>query len=398
VANKNKKLSTKTILDFVLHEERRSSVILILAALCALIIANSNLANFYYGFFNYEFSIFFVNLDIKHWINEGLMAFFFLVVGIEIKRELINGELRSWKKASFPVIAAIGGMIVPALIFSAINPSPPQSYGWAIPMATDIAVAVGVIGLLGSRIPKSLRVFLLTLAIVDDIGSIIVINVFYNQPTNMLSLVFAIILIICLFIIRKQKRWFFSFIILSFLLWYCLLMAGVSATIAGVIIALAMPLKSSKHKNSKVQQSELIENALVPFTAFFIVPLFVFANAGISFSAVNLNENGSITVFAGVLLGLAVGKPIGVFGACWLGNLLRISQMPSNISWSQLLGVGFISGIGFTISLLIAGLSYDNNVALQNAATIGIFTATIISGVVGLSILYFSKRNNLRNS
>ncbi len=390
---KNKTINTKIIIDFVLNEERRSSVFLIISAIAALIIANSSLANFYNNLFGTELTLAALNMDIKHWINEGLMALFFLVVGLEIKREFIDGELQTWRKASFPVIAAIGGMIVPALIFTSINPYLPQSSGWAIPMATDIAVAVGVIGLLGKRIPKNLRVFLLTLAIVDDIGSIVVINLFYNQPTNMFALVLSFFILISLLLIRRQKKWLIPFLVFSIALWYCLLLSGISATIAGVVIAFIMPLRKSVSNESKIQLSELIENKLIPFTSFFVVPLFVFANAGISFSELSLKESGSMSIFIGVLLGLAVGKPLGIFISSWLGDLTKISQKPTNISWVQIIGVGFLAGIGFTISLLITGLAYNDYTVFQNAATLGIFIATIISGLVGLSILAFSKNN-----
>ena len=319
------------------------------------------------------------------------MALFFLVVGLEIKREFIDGELKTWRKASFPVLAAIGGMAVPALLFSSLNPYAPQSSGWAIPMATDIAIAIGVIGLLGNKIPKSLRIFLLTLAIVDDIGSIIIITIFYNQPTNTFALIVALILTIGLVFVRKQKNWPILFLILGAALWYFLLIAGVSATIAGVIVALLMPLTTNKVKINKLQVSEIIENALIPFTAFVIVPVFVFANAGINFSEISLKGNCSLSVFTGVILGLFIGKPLGILVACWVGQFTKISHKPNNISWNQLVGVGFIAGIGFTISLLIAGLAYENSVELQNAAILGVFTASLLSGIVGLIILKLAK-------
>lgn len=388
---KTNSINPKNIIDFVLNEERRSSVLLLMAALIALFVANSAWSAIYFSFFNKELSLVVVDMNIRHWINEGLMALFFLVVGLEIKREFIDGELTTWRKASFPAIAAIGGMAIPALFFSSINPYAPQSGGWAIPMATDIAVAVGVIGLLGEKIPKSLRVFLLTLAIVDDIGSIFVINLFYNQPTNSLALIFALLLIVYLFFIRSKKNWQLGFLIIGFALWYSLLIAGISATVSGVIIAFLMPLSTNKFPKSKLQNSEIIEDKLIPFTSFVVVPLFVFANAGLNFSEITLRGNGSMSVFMGVLLGLAIGKPIGILVACWLGNITNVAQKPKNISWNQLLGVGFLAGIGFTISLLIAGLAYKDSIVFQNAATLGIFAATLISGLVGLFMLTLTK-------
>ncbi len=391
VNHKTKSFSPKNILDFVLKEERRSSVVILVTALIALLIANSSWSNTYFAFFNNYLTLGDVTLNIRHWINEGLMALFFLVVGLEVKREFIDGELKTWRKASFPVFAAIGGMIVPALLFSYLNPYAPQGSGWAIPMATDIAVAVGVIGLLGKRIPKSLRVFLLTLAIVDDIGAILVIGLFYNQPTNTFAVIVSLTLILALALIRKQKHWPVGFLLVGFALWYCLLLAGVSATIVGVVIAFLMPLKRAKSKAAKLQTSELVEDFLIPFTSFVVVPLFIFANAGINISGITLKGNGSLSVFIGVLLGLTIGKPVGILLACWLGNLTRITQKPKTISWSQLLGVGFLAGIGFTISLLIAGLAYEDSMVFQNAATLGIFTATVVSGLIGLGVLSMSK-------
>lgn len=391
VTNKTNSFNPKNIIDFVLKEERRSSVLLLMAALVALFVANSSWSDIYFSFFSKDIALGIVSMDIRHWINEGLMALFFLVVGLEIKREFIDGELKTWRKASFPVITAIGGMVVPALLFSGFNPYEPQSSGWAIPMATDIAIAIGVIGLLGNRIPKSLRVFLLTLAIVDDIGSIVVINVFYNQPSNTFALIIALLLTLSLVFVRKQKYWLIGFLVIGLLLWYLLLIAGVSATIAGVIVAFLMPLTAAKDKIAKLQVSEVIEDILVPFTAFAVVPLFVFANAGINFSEITLKGNGSLSIFIGVLLSLAIGKPAGIFIACWLGNVTTIAQKPKNITWNQLLGVGFLAGIGFTISLLISGLAYKDSVVFQNAATLGIFAATLISGLIGLVLLSLEK-------
>lgn len=389
--SKTNSINPKNIFDFIFKEERRSSVILLVAALAALVIANSHWSAVYFDIFGDYLTIGSVSLDIRHWINEGLMALFFLVVGLEVKREFIDGELKTWRKASFPVFAAIGGMAVPALIFSSINPYAPQSSGWAIPMATDIAIAIGVIGLLGSRIPKSLRVFLLTLAIVDDIGSIIIISLFYNQPTNTFALVIALVLTLGLVLVRKQKNWPIAFFIIGIALWYCLLVAGISATLAGVVIAFLMPLATRSTKINKLQVSEIIEDMLIPFTSFVVVPLFVFANAGINLSQIMLIGNGSMSIFIGVFLGLLIGKPFGILFACWLGHITKISHKPKPISWNQLLGVGFLAGIGFTISLLIAGLAYKDSVIFQNAAILGIFTASILSGLVGLLLLYLPK-------
>ena len=377
----------KNIFNFVFTEERRSGVLLIVAALTALIIANTGYSEVYFNWLGKYFTLGGVHLNISHWIGDGLMALFFLAVGLEVKRELIDGELRSWKKASFPIIAAIGGMLLPAFLFSLLNPYLPQSNGWAIPMATDVAIAVGAIGLLGKRIPRPLRVFLLTLAIVDDIGSILVIGLFYNHPTNMLALISAVIVCIAMAVLRNKKHWPSYFLVLGITLWYLMLNAGVSATMSGVLIAFLMPLYTRSKKMKKLQSSEVIEDILVPIASFFVVPLFVFANAGFQFSNVAKLDGASVPVFVGILLGLFVGKPVGILLAGWLGQTLKLSRKPAGSTWGQIAGIGYLAGIGFTVSLLVANLAYRNEIALLNAATFGIFAASVLSGVVGIMVL-----------
>jgi NhaA family Na+:H+ antiporter len=388
---KHKKVRPINIFNFIFKEERRGSFLMLIAAIAAVIIANGPWASHYFEFLRTQLTLGSVTLDVQHWINEGLMTLFFLVVALEIKREFVNGELTTWRSASFPVIAAIGGMIVPALIFSSLNPYAPHSSGWAIPMATDIAIALGVVGLLGKRIPKSLRVFLLTLATVDDIGSIIVISIFYNHPTNTFALLIALVLALALVLLRKRKFWPLSFLILGSLMWYCLLLAGIPATLAGVIVAFLMPLRTRPNE-ATLQKSEIIEDILVPITALIIVPLFVFANAGLTLSEVTLGGSDNITVFTGVLLGLLLGKPIGIFFGGWLGHVLRIAQKPKSIKWAHLLSVGFIAGIGFTVSILIADLAYKEPVELQNAAILGILCASLLAGAIGFIFLTISTR------
>lgn len=388
---KHKKIRPINVFNFVFKEERRGSFLMLIAAIAAAIIANGPWASHYFEFLRIPFTLGSVTLDVQHWINEGLMALFFLVVALEIKREFINGELTTWRSASFPVIAAIGGMVVPALIFSSLNPYAPHNSGWAIPMATDIAITLGVVGLLGKRIPKSLRVFLLTLATVDDIGSILVISIFYNHPTNTFALLIALVLSLALILLRKRTFWPLSFLVFGSLIWYCLLVAGIPATLAGVVVAFLMPLRTRPNEVT-LQKSEIIEDILVPITAFIVVPLFVFANAGLKFSEITLKGNDSITVFTGVLLGLLIGKPIGIFLGGWLGHILRIAQKPKSIKWAHLLSVGFIAGIGFTVSILIADLAYKGPIELQNAAILGILCASILAGIIGLILLTISTR------
>lgn len=380
------KLTPTNVLNFLLQEERRSGTILVLVTVIALFLANSAWSNLYTDFIHKQFSLGAITLDTRHWISEGLMALFFLVVTLEVKREFVDGELRTWKKASFPIFAAIGGMVVPAIIYLLINQNLPESAGWAVPIATDIAIAISVLALLGKRIPRNLRVFLLALAIIDDLGSIAVIALFYSHPDNTLAVIGALVLAFALVVLRSRKYWIPSFITIGLLMWYCLLLAGVSGTIAGVIIAALMPLTSSRSKN-KIQSSEKIEDLLLPITAYFVVPLFVFANVGLSFSSVSFAESGSISVFAGVLAGLLVGKPLGIVGASLVATMLGLTKKPAGLSWIHITGVGFIAGIGFTISLLISDLSFNGNDNLHNASIIGVFVASIISGLIGLTIL-----------
>jgi NhaA family Na+:H+ antiporter len=380
------------IIAFVLKEERRSGLLILLATLAATILANSQLSAGYFGLLGRTFTIGSVTLDIHHWINEALMAVFFLVVGLEVKRELIDGELRTWKKAAFPLYAAIGGMLMPAIIFATLNPSQPESSGWGIPMATDIAIAIGVLALLGTKIPKSLRIFLLSLAIIDDIGSIIVIGIFYNQPDNMFALLLAVVFGIVLLAVRKRKYWPFWFSALGLLILYCLLVAGISGTLAGVIAALLIPLTKSRSNQSSLQVAEFIESKLIPITSFVIVPLFVLANAGLRFEKISFSTPEGNTVFLGVVLGLLIGKPLGIFLSSWIVDKLGIADKPRNTTWPQIIGVGCIAGIGFTISLLITDLAYKSHPEFHSYSMLGIFLASILSAIIGLLILNRSKK------
>lgn len=392
---KASRFAPQNVLAFFLKEERRSSILLLIAAALALILANSTWSGLYFGALHHEYTLGAVTLDLRHWINEGLMAVFFLVVVLEIKREFIDGELRSWKKASFLVFAALGGMVVPALIFSVFNPYPPQSIGWAIPMSTDTAIALGVIGLLGRSVPRSLKVFLLAVAIIDDVVSIIVIGLYYSRPTNMFFLFLALAFSMVLIYARTKRLRLVSFAIIGFAIWYCLLMAGVSGTIAGVVVAAIAPLTTRRTNSVNLQGSEVVEDMLLPVTAFLIVPLFVFANAGLDFSKVSLTHGNGLMVFVGVALGLAIGKPVGIFAGGWLASTLRIGHKPNGISWSQIWGIGCISGIGFTISILIADLAYKTMPDFHNTAILGVFVASIISGIAGVIILKYSRRKPL---
>jgi NhaA family Na+:H+ antiporter len=371
----------------LLQAERRSGVILIVAAAAALLLANSAWSDAYFEVIGKELTLGSVTMDVQHWISEGLMALFFLVIMLEVKRELIDGELSEWRKAAFPLVAAIGGMVAPAFIYALLNQQPPESNGWAIPIATDIAIAVGVLALLGSRIPRSLRIFLLALAIIDDIGAIVVIGIFLSHPTNTLALIMAIILTIGLLIVREQRLWIVGFLGIGFLIWYCLLLAGISGTMAGVIVGALAPLTARHDKRKKLQLSEKIEDLLLPLTSYIIVPLFVFTSAGLALDSLRITES-SLTVFAGVALGLLIGKPVGIVLASWIASLLRVATKPRGLGWRHIWGVGVVGGIGFTMSILIAGLSFEGYAGLENTAKFGILVASTTAGILGLAFLW----------
>lgn len=374
------------VLGFLLKEERRSGVILLFSAIVALIIANSAWSDSYLSLIHHQLSLGSITLDLRHWISEGLMASFFLVVVLEVKREFIDGELSTWRKASFPFFAAVGGMLVPALIYITINPLSPQNAGWAIPVATDIAIAIGALALLGDKIPRSLRIFLLALAIIDDIGSIVIIALFYSHPTNTIAIFGSIFFTLTLLLFRNKKFWVFGFAIMGLCIWYCLLLAGVSGTLAGVLVAALMPL--TKHrKGSPLQLSERIEDMLLPATAYIIVPLFVFTSTGLVFSQLALQQDRSFMVFMGVVVGLVIGKPLGIISVSWFSAKLRLAHKPESLSWGHIMGVSVLAGVGFTVSLLIADLSFSNNTALQNVAVLGVFVASVLSGSFGIIFL-----------
>lgn len=385
--------SRTSLTKILFADERKASVLLLAVALIAILIANSAWSSNYFEVVNTKITFLGITLSLQHWVNEGLMALFFLMVSIEIKRELIDGELKGWKRASFPVVAAIGGMLVPALIFSVLNPESPYSNGWAVPMATDIAIAVTIIGLLGTRIPKYLKSFLLALAIVDDLGAILIISLYYNQPTNYTYLILVGILVALLWAIRKTKKQLVWFGIFGTLILWLLLASGVSGTLAGVLVGFLIPLVSSKNtKTEKAQPSEELERVLIPIVLFVIVPLFVFVNAGVNFSSIIVSTVDDKRLIAGIILGLVVGKPLGILLFSYVANVFKITHKPGNITWLQIAGVGFIAGIGFTMALFITNLAFKGQDNLINIATVSIFVGSIVSAVVGMMILFFSRR------
>jgi NhaA family Na+:H+ antiporter len=357
-----------------LHDSRAIGIILICCTIVSLILANSPLQQAYTGFWDTAVHINFVHLPhtFLHWINDGLMVPFFFLVGMEIKRELTTGELSSIRKSMMPVMAALGGMICPALIFLIFNGGTPYAHGWGIPMATDIAFSLGVLSLLGKRVPLTLKIFLTALAIIDDLGAILTIAVFYTaslQISYLLAGAGIMLLLIILNLCKVQKIIFY--IIPGIILWYCIYNSGIHATIAGVLLACCIPLSRLPGLITKLHDP----------VNFIIMPVFALSNTAIVFPPDMLHAfNNSISY--GILAGLMIGKPLGIFGFSWIATRLKLAALPDKTKWSQLLGVGIIAGIGFTMSIFISTLAYPE-ISLQVTAKIAVIAASLISGIVG---------------
>lgn len=376
--------------------EASGGISLGIATLFALILANSSWQTYYQTFLNFNISLGSnIHFSLLHFINDGLMTIFFFLVSLEIKRELIQGELNTVTKAMLPTVAAIGGMIVPALFYLAINHKYPQLIsGWAIPMATDIAFSLGVLSLLGKHIPVALKIFLMALAIIDDLGSIIVIAIFYTQQIGWLYLLLSLLAFIGLLSLNYFKiRQFFPYCLLGFALWLLILNSGIHATIAGVLFGLTIPLTSS-NKNFNSLLHHLIHQ-LHPWIAYGILPLFAFANAGLSFSNINL-ATFMHPLPLGIIVGLFWGKQLGIFGASWLAVKTKLAKLPYQVNWWHIYGIALICGIGFTMSLFIASLAFGDN-ELTALVRLGVFTGSILSGIAGYSILFLHRRKNSVN-
>jgi NhaA family Na+:H+ antiporter len=361
------------------------------AAALALILANSPVADTYFaGLHAYAGP-----LSVQHWINDALMAVFFLLVGVEIKREMLDGQLSTWSRRTLPGVAALGGMIAPALIYLAFNWNDPQTVrGWAIPSATDIAFALGVLSLLGSRVPTSLKVFLAALAIIDDLGAVVIIAVFYTGDLSILNLAAAAVTFAALLVMNRfgtLRLW--PYLVLGGVLWYFVLRSGVHATIAGVLLALTIPLRVSRARPDDLEGSPLhrLEHGLHRWVAFGIVPVFGFANAGVSFDGVTLDSLAEpLTV--GVALGLLVGKLVGVFGSSYAIIRAGFADVPMGAGILQLVGISLLCGIGFTMSLFIGLLAFADTPALQEEVKIGILVGSTLSGIAGWTLLRFAPR------
>lgn len=362
-----------------------AGILLIIVAAAALLAANSPLAAEYKELF-YGDLIWtpIAKLDDLHlWINDGLMAVFFFVVGLEVKRELIEGQLADPMKRRLPVVAAAAGMLVPAAVYMLVSGGGEYASGWAIPAATDIAFAMGVLGLLGNRVPASLRLFLLTVAIVDDIGAVMVIALFYTPTIKMVWLVASVVvfgLMVGLNRARVSVLW--PYILMSLVLWYCVLNTGVHATIAGVVAALTIPM----HGRSGNHMLEKLEHNLAPWSAYLVVPVFGFANAGVSLQGLGVEALLDPLPYA-IAAGLVIGKQLGIFSAVWLAVKTGFAQAPDNASWIEIYGVSILCGIGFTMSLFIGGLAFPGNQLLIDEAKIGILTGSAISAILGYIVL-----------
>ena len=379
--------------------EAASGLLLLIGAAIALILSNSDLSGYYFGVLNTHILIgtqnFGLNLSILHWINDVLMAVFFFVVTLEIKREFIQGELSRPKQAMLPIIGAIGGMAVPAIIYVIINFETGNTLkGWAIPSATDIAFSIGVLSLLGSRIPISLKVFLMALAIIDDLGAIIIIAFFYSTELQYMYLQLMLGSFLALLILNKfGVKKFMPYLLTGLFLWYFTHESGIHSTISGVLLALTIP-----HRDHEKDFSLLLklEHILSPYVAFGIMPLFALANAGVSFEGISINAIMK-PVPLGILCGLFFGKQIGVFLFSYLSIKFKLAEMPSNSSWIKLYGVGILTGIGFTMSLFIGNLAFIESTQHIDGVKIGVLCGSLLSTFVGYFVLLLvtNKKNNI---
>ena len=374
--------------------EAASGLILLIAAIIALVISNSSFSNLYFDTLNQYLFVgindFGLKLSIHHWINDLLMAIFFFFVTLEIKREFIQGELSNLKKALLPIIGAIGGMVVPALVYVFINFGNTETLnGWAIPSATDIAFSLGILSLLGSRVPISLKIFLTALAIIDDLGAILIIAFFYSGDLSISYLSLILISYILLLILNKfGVKKFMPYLIIGAFMWFFTYKSGIHATIAGVLLATTIP-----HRIKDKDFSLLIklEHAISPYVAFMIMPIFAFANAGVSLEGLSLMSLLE-PVPLGILLGLFVGKQIGVMLISFIAVRLGVAQMPDKSSWLSLYGVSILTGVGFTMSLFVGNLAFVENIQYIDGVKIGVLSGSLLSTVFGYFILLYASK------
>ena len=374
--------------------EASGGILLIGCTVAALVWANSPFAASYFHFWHMDLTFGrtggLLAKPLHFWINDGLMALFFLLVGLEIKREILVGELASFQRAVLPIAAALGGMIVPAAFYLLFNHGGPGAAGWGIPMATDIAFALGVLALLGSRVPTSLKVFLAALAIADDIGAVLVIAFFYTERISWISLGMGGVFFVALLAAnRAGVRHLLIYVILGLGLWLAFLQSGIHATVAGVLLAIAIPARQRTASRAVLTSNESpmlrLEHALIPWNRYLIMPVFALANAGVALGG-GAARSVVAPVSLGVIFGLLIGKPIGIVLFSWLATRTRLAGMLDGIGWRQIVGVGMLGGIGFTMSLFIANLAFGDGTALETAKG-GILVASVVSGIAGAIVL-----------
>lgn len=371
-------------------------ILLFVAAIVAILVENSFLSDLYSKLLHSSINIniynFSIEKDLHHWINDGLMAIFFLLIGLEIKRELVQGHLSTREQFSLPAVAAIGGITIPAIIYISLNfGNEVTTNGWAIPTATDIAFALGVVTLLGNRIPISLKVTLVAIAIIDDLVAIIIIASFYASDLSINYLFFAAIATFILFVLNNRKINNLSpYVILGILLWVFVLKSGIHASLAGVLLAQFIPMKPKD--TSAHSPLYKLEHSIEPWVNFIILPIFAFANAGVSFSGMKLNLLWD-PVTLGIILGLFFGKQIGVMLFTYLGSILKICKLPSDISWAQYYGLSLVTGIGFTMSLFIGSLAFTDP-EYQTSVRLGVLIASLLAGIFGYLTLRFTTKSS----
>jgi NhaA family Na+:H+ antiporter len=395
--NQNEENTLSPIENFF-KKETSAGIILIFVTLLALVLKNSALSEFYNSFLHTPVEVRFGALQIAKplllWVNDGLMAVFFFLIGLEVKREILEGHLSSLPQVALPGIAAVGGMAIPALVFVAFNQGDSFSMnGWAIPTATDIAFALGILSLLGDRVPISLKLFLLALAIIDDLGAIIIIAIFYTVDLSAISIAIASLSLITLFVMNRmgviRKA---AYIIIGIILWISVLKSGVHATLAGVALAFMIPL-TCKDKNGKTfSMSKEMEHDLHYWVAFLILPLFAFVNAGVDLRGIEPAEMLT-PVPIGIFLGLFIGKQVGVFGFSWIAIKSGLAKLPEGSNWTQLYGVAILTGIGFTMSLFVDALAYNDSEIYKYADKLAILLGSFVSGVIGYLVLRFAKQS-----
>ena len=383
----SKLINLQSFKDF-LYSQQIGGVILIICVIVSLIIANSGWSvgfnSLLSGEIGYESANIHLNYSVSLWINDGLMAIFFLLVGLEIKREIVEGELSSPKKAAMPIFAALGGMLVPAGIYFLFNASTATSSGWGIPMATDIAFALGVLSLLGKRVPTSLKIFLAALAIVDDLGAILVIAIFYTKELHWDQLLYSGgILAVLVILNRLGVKKLVFYIIPGIFLWYFIHHSGIHATIAGVLLAFTIPTNPVKERSPL----ETLEHAIVKPVNFLIMPIFALANTNIQFEPAMIAGLYS-PLGLGIILGLVLGKPLGITLFSWLSVKAELSSLPAKATWKHIIGIGIISGIGFTMSIFIGLLSFSDPL-FQIEAKFSILVASVTAGIIGFGVLNF---------